>query len=404
MICHEFLQGTAHGVGEPKDERQHSSEHQQAPEGMGGRAIQTLGEGYPARLRTLECGAGHTVNPLIAASGHSDDGVLMLSPDGLHLGPSLRWQCVFHHRRNLLICLEELESDPVHRVGFGHESLNDYVEAGQCLAMIIGDLWTVGLALGPMPEDLQSCVDELMHALVPCGGHGDDRHANGGSQDLGLYLKALLFGYVYHVESDDDGRGKSQKLGHQIEVALQRGGIDQHEHHIRSLVDDVISGDHFFGRRSGQTVGSGQVCDVNGHTIVFEGAGAPFHRLPRPVSDTLAEARQQVEHGALAHVGLARQSYGCDPVITHLSTLVPCMATDLVRRAAFPAHAHPAGLAAPKGDLGVQQGDDDGPVTMVANHLHGDARRKAQCGHSPHEPMAARQLYHSSYLPRCQIG
>ncbi len=123
-------------------------------------------------------------------------------------------------------------------------------------------------------------------------------------------MDAVLLGHVDHVEADHQRHVQRQQLRDQVEAALQRSRVDQRDHDVGALGDQVVAGDALLLRVGGQAVGSGQVDEVDRSCLVVEHAGFLLHRLAGPVAHVLVQPGQHVEHGGLAHVRLADQGDG----------------------------------------------------------------------------------------------
>ena len=83
------LQGGADGIGEPKDEHEGQRQHAQAPERVGGDAVQPLGQRDRPGVRAGERGPCHPADPLVTAAGDVDDRVLVGLEDFVDLFPDL---------------------------------------------------------------------------------------------------------------------------------------------------------------------------------------------------------------------------------------------------------------------------------------------------------------------------
>ena len=97
-------------------------------------------------------------------------------------------------------------------------------------------------------------------------------------------------------------------MQHQIQVAFQTGGVADHDDRIRLGETEKIAGHFLLGGVSQQGIGAG---NIHQHIVVGGGGAITLgvgHRLAWPVAGVLLHAGQAVEQGALAHIGIARQS------------------------------------------------------------------------------------------------
>ena len=120
-----------------------------------------------------------------------------------------------------------------------------------------------------------------------------------------LDVDALLLGHVDHVQAHHDRLRQGQKLGHQVEVALELCGVDDGDHHVGAFPDHVVAGDAFFFRVGGETVSAGEVDEVRYVAVVAANPRLLFDGLAGPVAHVLAQTRQHVEDRGFAHVRLA---------------------------------------------------------------------------------------------------
>jgi hypothetical protein len=87
----------------------------------------------------------HASYPIVAATGHGQDRVFVLHQDLVNLCPTFGGQALIaHHGRNLGVALQQLEGDPIARVGCGDAIGHQGMDFVQHLAVIVADLGHVG--------------------------------------------------------------------------------------------------------------------------------------------------------------------------------------------------------------------------------------------------------------------
>ena len=167
----------------------------------------------------------------------------------------------------------------------------------------------LGDGLLPGLGQLGGLLGGLQTALALHGGRLHHGAAQGGGELGGVDSVAVLLDHVDHVEGDHHRVAQLQKLGGQVEVALDVGGVHQIQDGVRLLTDEVVPGHHLFQGVGGQGVDAGQVhdCDI---LLSLQAALLLLHRDARPVAHKLGRAGEGVEHGGLAAVGVAGKGNG----------------------------------------------------------------------------------------------
>ena len=77
---------------------------------------------------------------------------------------------------------------------------------------------------------------------------------------------AVLLDEVHHVQRDDHGDAELGELGGQVQVALEVRGVDDVQNRVRTLGDQIVTGDDLLQRVGGERVDARQVGD--GHAVV----------------------------------------------------------------------------------------------------------------------------------------
>ena len=120
-------------------------------------------------------------------------------------------------------------------------------------------------------------------------------------------LVAVFAHQIDHVDRHHDRDAQFDKLGGQVEVALNVGAVDDIQDGVRLFRDQIFPGDHLFQRIGRERINARKVLDH--HVLVaFQPAFLLFHRNAGPVADILAGPGQRVKQGGFAAVRVAGQS------------------------------------------------------------------------------------------------
>ena len=117
-------------------------------------------------------------------------------------------------------------------------------------------------------------------------------------------------GAVRHVERQHQRYADFADLHRQIEIAFQIGRVGDTDDDIWFAADDVVAGDQFVERKSGQTIRAGQVDDTDSVSIAATDAFFLLDRLAGKVADALIEAGQGVEKRCFTRIGIASERDG----------------------------------------------------------------------------------------------
>ena len=147
------------------------------------------------------------------------------------------------------------------------------------------------------------------HAVALQSGDLDHLAAQLLGQLIGVDGVAVLAHHVHHVDGDNHGDAQLGQLRGQIQVTFQVGAVDDVQDGIGTLVDEVVSGHHFFQGVGGQGIDTGKVGDDD-IVVLLQTAFLLFHRNAGPVADELVGAGEGIEQGCFTTVWVARQSDG----------------------------------------------------------------------------------------------
>ena len=164
-------------------------------------------------------------------------------------------------------------------------------------------------------------VIQLFHQLVKAslfpGNGAGHRNTQLFRQTLQVNGDILAGGFVHQVHTYQDPVRYFHGLKYQVQVALQAGGVAHHHRPVRAAEAKEVPGHLLLGGVGHEGVGAGEVHQHIAPAAPLTAALGAGHCLARPVAGVLAQAGKGVEHGGLAHVGIARQ--GHDAVIGPLT-------------------------------------------------------------------------------------
>ena len=116
---------------------------------------------------------------------------------------------------------------------------------------------------------------------------------------------AAPLGHIDHAERHHHRHAHFEQLRGQIEIPLQIGSIQDVDHHLGAILQDVLPGHGFIDRKGRKRVDTRQVCHVYARTRMAVVAFDPLDRHPRPVAHMLTGAGKGIEERRLAAVGIA---------------------------------------------------------------------------------------------------
>ncbi len=161
---------------------------------------------------------------------------------------------------------------------------------------------------------LLAVVDHRMKQNIQSGAPGRrNRHYRNISQHFGqtvhVDLHPPLFHHVHHVQRQDDGLPKFQKLQGQVQVPLQGGRVHHVYDGINVVIHGTFPGDLLLNGIAGQGVDSRRVHNGDIGILIACLAFHPLHCNPGPVCNLQPGAGKGVEEGCLAAVGVADAGY-----------------------------------------------------------------------------------------------
>lgn len=224
-------------------------------------AIETIGEAHLAEARPAHRGACHAFDPGVAPGRDVEDGVLVLAEQRCRTLPHRLGRPAAGECDQLGVALQQFQRHPACGIGRRHVRREQRMQVLEDLAMRLGDLRPQRCEAGRVAGEAQRRLGELRHSLGASRHQRHHRQTERGGEHRRIDGDALSGGHVGHVEAEHHRRIEAERkqLGEQVEAALERGGVHDHDHRIRLLEDQEIAGHALLGRVRAQAVGAGQV-------------------------------------------------------------------------------------------------------------------------------------------------
>ena len=159
------------------------------------------------------------------------------------------------------------------------------------------------------PGNKQGVINELVNALVPGGGDGNDGDAQNVLQLIDAHGAAVGADLVHHVEGQHHGNLQLHQLHGQVQVPFNVGGVHNIDDAVGPLVHEKVPGDDFLVGVGGQGVDARQVRD-RGLRVAADGAVLPVHGDAGEIAHMLIGAGELVKEGGFAAVLVAGQGKG----------------------------------------------------------------------------------------------
>ncbi len=259
-------------------------------------------------MRFANCHVGHQRRTIGAAVRFEEGEAL-----GQLLRDGLTGMALTDHALGFDVVLQQLQGQPPGR----HGGLQLLVPADLLLqlceltfnvvAVVHGDASAaVGLAPGHGAEQFLEFGDALL--AVPHGRN--DRASEQQLQGRDVDADAAILRVIHHVQDEGHGLAQLQKLGAEVEVALQVGGVQHVQDQVHFGRGQEMHGHPLILAAGGQRVGAREVHHLHGGAPVLEGPAAALHGDARPVADMVPRPGERVEEGGLAAVRIAREGDG----------------------------------------------------------------------------------------------
>ena len=230
-------------------------------------------------------------------------GILIFPADGLQSGfcDLVEVQGLFHQ----LISLDELDGRPVggqpHRIG----SVMDQLPHPMMDLVGIVVVEVVGLYRNSHVHLLMSDAEHLPHILTRAGRDRDDRYAKGLGEPCHIDLIPVLLHLVHKVERNDHRPLQLQKLGREIQIALDVGGVYNIDDGVGFFSHDEIPGHDLLHGVGRERVDARQVHNGDILTVYLSPALFFLHRNTGPVAHILVGPGQRIKERGLAAIGVS---------------------------------------------------------------------------------------------------
>ena len=231
-------------------------------------------------------------------------------------------------------------------------------------------------------EEVDDRVEQRVDTIARAGHGGHHRYADHAAQLLVVERGAARFQLVVHVERDDGRLAEVDQFGGEVEVALEVGGHDDIQDHVRPAVEDMLTHVPLLGRIGREGVGAGQVGDVEAVAFVGDMPRFGGHGDAAIVAHVFASAGDDVEERRLAAVGVAHEGHvdfvlaWCGLCVGRRATVRRVVRVRCLLRAVrqglvgfvFGQHFDHGCLAASEGDLIAHDAVFDGVVQRGIEH------------------------------------
>ena len=104
--------------------------------------------------------------------------------------------------------------------------------------------------------------DQLIHALVLCGGDRNDRHPQHVLHGVDIYRAAVGIDLIHHVEGNNHRHIHFQQLHRQIQIALDIGRIDDIDDAVGLFLQHKVPRYQFFTGIRRHGINTRQVGDL----------------------------------------------------------------------------------------------------------------------------------------------
>ena len=182
-----------------------------------------------------------------------------------------------------------------------------------------------------MDEAVRPCVilvvgcsveQNVQAPALPCG-YRYDGYAEHFRQAVQVYFHAPLGNNVHHVQGEDNGPAKLQKLQGQVEAALKGRGVHHVDDDVHVTTQNVLTCNPFLHGVGCQAVGSGQIHQVEKMPVLPHDTFHLLHCHAGPVGYLELGSCVGVEECGLAAVGVADKADGHLALLFGLSHCTP---------------------------------------------------------------------------------
>ena len=156
---------------------------------------------------------------------------------------------------------------------------------------------------------LHHSLKKLLDTLTATADRRHDRHTEKITQLLDIQLITLRSKLVIHVQSHHHTKVHVDELGSQVKVSLKIGRVDDIDHHVRHVVDQIATHIKFL-----RTVGRKRICtrkvnDDEPIAAIFKCTLLGIHSHTAVVAHMLMTAGSNVEKRSLTAVRISHQGH-----------------------------------------------------------------------------------------------
>ena len=201
----------------------------------------------------------------------------------------------------VLIILQQLDGEVTGRVALADgiiclQIFLDMLDAVLYLMSVVDvDMAIVSAGIFLAFVEFDDGLEELIHASTIGEDGRNHRDTEEFAQFVVVDVIATLFGFIKHVEGTDHADVHVYQLGGEIEVALQVAGIDDIDHDIRRMLDELLAHIKLFRRIGRKRIGARQIYQVEMIAVVFSFAHLGIYGYSAIVAHTFVSTRCKVE-------------------------------------------------------------------------------------------------------------
>ena len=108
--------------------------------------------------------------------------------------------------------------------------------------------------------------NQLIHTFITQSGDADNLTAHCLSKGIEVQNIAVFLYHVHHVDRHNDRNAKFLQLCGEIEVSLEVCSVNDIHNRIRTVVNQIVSGNNFFQCIGRKRINTGKVGD--GHILM----------------------------------------------------------------------------------------------------------------------------------------
>lgn len=168
------------------------------------------------------------------------------------------------------------------------------------------------LDFAPILERGENLLAQFGHALTGAGHDRDDGHAEQFGELFGVNRVTEVFGHIHHVQREDRAMAEFDDLGGVVKIALEIGGIHDHDDDIgRGQLGQAgqqhVARDLFIERVGAEAVSAGEIEHPDVRRRALEPALLAFDGDAGVIADLCAQTGEGIEQRGLAGIRVAGQ-------------------------------------------------------------------------------------------------